>query len=187
MTDLPPEKCGTVSEKDENKKPDMLTRIEDAIIKTLKAQLPQELNRVESFDENVENYDFPQGDGGAVFTLYAGSTYEAGDDKPTTAYATRRTLRWQLFILVRSLNGKNGGLISAHEAVEAVRKTLQGQSVAGATPFQIISDKLDARIEGGWRWVMEFSHHIPSIAEIRRDTGHNPYPIDQGNKPIGEF
>lgn len=169
------------------KKPDMLSRIEDAIITQLRTHLPQELNRVESFDETVEDYDFPQGDGGAVFTLYAGSNYESGDDKPTTAYAPRRTLRWQIFVLVRSLNGKNGGFIGAHEAVEAVRKTLQGQSVVGATPFLILSDKLDARIESGWRWVMEFSHHVPMVAELRRNTGHQPYPTNRGDQSIGDL
>lgn len=147
--------------------PDMLTRLEAAILETLRARLPQSLTRVEAFDESAENYDFPQGDGGAVFVLYAGSTYSPLDDQTSSAYAPRRTLHWQVFVLVRSLRGKNEGTIGANEAVEAVRLALQGQSVVGATPFIILSDKLEARIENGWRWVLEFSHHIPAVADMR--------------------
>lgn len=150
-----------------NKNSDMLSRIENEIIKTLKERLPQSLTRVEAFDESAENYDFPQGDGGAVFVLYAGSTYSPLDDQTSSAYAPRRTLHWQVFVLVRSLRGKNEGTIGANEAVEAVRLALQGQSVVGATPFIILSDKLEARIENGWRWVLEFSHHIPAVADMR--------------------
>lgn len=153
---------------------DMLTRLEDAIIQTLKQILPQEINRIETFNEEAEEYDFPQGDGAAVFVLYAGSSYGPNDDDTSSAYAPRRTLRWQIFVLVRSLNSKNNGAIGANHAIEAVRLALQGQSILGATPFLIQSDKLDARIDNGWRYVLEFTHHIPAISEIRFDPAAAP-------------
>ena len=121
---------------------DMLTHIEKAIIRTLKQQLPQQINRIEAFDDRAEEYDFPQGDGGAVFVLYTGSSYGPNDDAPSSAYAPRRTIRWQVYVLVRSLRGKN--------------------------------DKLDARIDGGWRYVLDFTHHIPAVADIRFDAAENP-------------
>lgn len=164
-------------------KADMISRIEDAMIDTLKKRLPQSLARIDAFDGAADNYDFSQADGSAVFVHYSGSTYSPGDDQMTNAYAPRRTLRWQVFVLVHAMKGKNDGEISANEAIEAVRLALQGQSVVGATPFLIVSDKLDAQLEGGRRYVLEFTHHIPAIVESRFDPENvTVFPLDPAHQ-----
>ena len=157
-----------------DKKPDMLTRIEDKMILTLKEQTGDIFNLIEPFDESAENYEFLSGHDAAVFTLFGGSTYSPNDDAPTSAYAPRRTIRWQVYILVRSLRNAREGSISSNKAIEAVRLALQGQSLVGATPLLPISEKLDARIDNGWRWLIEFNHHIPAMADLRFGIENEP-------------
>jgi len=152
-------------------KADMLTRLEDAMIARLKATTGGIFSIIEPFNDSIENFEFLSVHEAAVFTLFNGSSYSGVEDAPTSAYSPRRTINWQIFVLVRSLRNARDGAVSSNAAV---RLALQGQSLVGATPLVPVSDRLDARIDGGWRFVMEFSHHIPALAAIQFEGGVRP-------------
>jgi len=140
-----------------------IERLRAAIVARLTERLPGRVTPIAAFDDAANNFDF-QGLEAAVFVQYAGSQYSGDDTGPARIYAPARMLSWTIYALVRSLKGSEAGIISASALLEEIRLALQGQSFAGATPMRINADRLDAQIEGGWRYIMEFTNSCPAPA-----------------------
>lgn len=145
-------------------------RQEDAILARLKERLPGRIVRIEPFPDRPDAFDFPEREAAAVFVHFAGGDYSAtGDGGPRAAYSARRTLKWHVVLLVRSLRGAEGGRIGAYEALEEIRCALQGVSFAGATAMIPKRELLDEQKGGVWRWTLECTNAIPAIAEAQFD------------------
>ncbi|KAA6404488.1 Gp37 family protein [Candidatus Tokpelaia sp.] len=140
-----------------------LDRLQQAILARLVEKMPGRITHIAAFDEEAQKFDF-QGLQGALFVKYEGSSFTGDDTSPMRIYAPARVLTWSIYVLVRSLKGAQDGFIGANEVLEEVRRALQGQSFCGATPCKVLSDRLDAQIEGGWRFVMQFSNSCPAPA-----------------------
>lgn len=146
--------------------------IEDEMLARLKECLPRTIPRIASFPDNPEAYDFPLKDGAAVFVRFDGADYSAGPgSSPRAAYSPMRTCTFEVVLLVRSLRGADSGVIGAYEALDGIRRALQGQSFAGATAMVPRSERLQEQRDSVWRWAMRFSTQVPAVAVV---TQHSP-------------
>lgn len=149
--------------------------IEGAIVERLKERLPGRVGRIEPFPDKPSDFDFPAREGAAVLVHYAGADYGPTGDTPRHAYSPRRTMKWHIVVLVRSLRAAEGGRLGAYEVLDEIRRALQGVSLAGATPMAPRREVLDEEKAGIWRWTLEFSASIPAIAEAQHDHGSRFY------------
>lgn len=149
--------------------------IEGAIVARLKSRLPGRVARVEPFPDKPSQFDFSDREGAVVLVHYAGADYSPTGDTPRQAYSPRRTMKWQIVLLVRSLRGAEGGRIGAYDVLDEVRRAVQGVSFAGATPMAPRREILDEEKDGVWRWTMEFSASIPALAEAQHEHGSSIY------------
>ena len=140
-------------------------RLQAAIVARLAEKMPGRVETVAAFDDTANEFDF-QGRQAAVFVSYAGSRYTGDETGPARIHAPARVLNWDIYVLVRSLKGAQAGSIGAFEVLEEVRHALQGQVFCGATAMKVLCDRLDAQVEGGWRWVVQFSHSCPAPARM---------------------
>lgn len=157
--------AGTGTDTPPVRRPTAVQAVEAAIVARLKERLPGRVSRIESFPDRPEQYDFPDTDTAAAFVYFEGADYAPTSDSPRAVYSPRRTCRWRIILLVRSLNGAEGGVIGAYEALEEIRLALQGQSFAGATAMMSRREALEEQRAGVWRWSMEFTNALPAIAE----------------------
>ncbi|HEY9212063.1 MAG TPA: Gp37 family protein [Ancylobacter sp.] len=149
-----------------------ITDIEDGMVARLKERLPRRIARIESFPDDPTKYDFPDRDAAACFVRYDRSGYSASGGGPREAYSPIRTLTFEVALLVRSLRGTNDGAIGSYDALEDIRRALQGQSFAGATAMVPVSDELQEQKASVWRWGFKFTCQIPAIAVA--DFGERP-------------
>ncbi|MFG1409509.1 Gp37 family protein [Xanthobacter sp. VTT E-85241] len=141
-------------------------QVEDEIIARLKERLPGRIGRIEPFPDRPSDFDFPDREAAVVLVHFTGADY-APAEGPRGAYSPRRTLKWSVVLLVRSLRGAEGGRIGAYEALDEIRRALQGVSFAGATAMVPKRETLDEEKAGVWRWALEFTCAIPAVAEAQ--------------------
>lgn len=143
----------------------VLERIEAAIVARLAEQMPGRIDRIEAFSDLAADYDFGQKDRAAIFVQLSSSAYSASDDAAAIrVYAPHRTLTWSIYLLVRSIKGAQAGSLGSYEGIEEIRCALQGVSFCGATAMRPLGETLDAQVEGGWRWKLQFSNSIPAVS-----------------------
>lgn len=143
----------------------IMETVEAAMVARLQERLPGRVTRIDAFPDRPEDYDFPDREHAAVFVRYDRSDFSPSDGSPRAVYSPRETLVFQAVLLVRALRRADGGPIGAYEALDEIRRALHGRSLAGATPMQPRSRRLEEERGGVWRWVMEFSCAAPAIAE----------------------
>jgi Gp37 protein len=118
----------------------------DAAIALLGLKLPPRVI-VERFPDKPADYDF-EGHDAAVLVIYDGSKFEPN--------GLREELRLVAIILVRSLDGQNGG----YALIDEVRKALHDQSLAGATGTRPVEVQLEDEADGVFRWRVVFAANL---------------------------
>ncbi len=136
--------------------PSFIEKIEDALINALKKGVAGSI-KVEAFPANPGDYDFVNLEG-AVLVHYSGSNYKRREGPSQTTQ--KRRFNFAVVLLVRSLRGSGG----SYDALEDIRKAIQGNTFAGAGPAEIVSDQLESEQQGVWRWRIVFGIDAPAVA-----------------------
>lgn len=115
---------------------------------------------VEDFPDDPDDYQLYH-PCGALLVGYGGSKF--GQPEALGALVQRRTVVFDLTLLVRNLRGPEG----AQARLDAVRLALTGYPLAGGVGSKIrpLSEELGGHKDGVWTFALQYAADVPAVEE----------------------